>query len=212
MSSTSQHSLFSKSNFFYLPLSITIAHTLNFIISSPSSIWHEFPPKLPTSVYSSIFFTPIFLFILLTFEPIQTRQHFYILLSIALIFISIPLSFRGKYPAQLQNFLVFVAVQEGLKMFMFLKFNRIYLNQKKSDQKKEFKPYLWTLFNWRFNSYIIPPRSENSNEKENPLIIKSPTTSQINNKLISRLIISIAKWLIYELAFFFIVKYDRETP
>src|SRR4051794_16689402 len=144
-SQPSQPSIFSKSNLVYIPLSITIAHILNFIVNSPSSIWQEFPPKLPNSVYSSVFFTPLLLFISLTFEPIQTRKRFYTLLSLALIFISIPLSFR-KYPSGLNNLFAFSGIQHGLKMVLFLKFNRAYLNQ---DQKKEFKPYLWTLFNWR---------------------------------------------------------------
>src|SRR5436190_14433058 len=143
--SPSQPGILSKRNLVYIPLSITIAHTLNFIVNSPLSTWQEFPPKLPTSVYSSIFFTPLLLFISLTFEPIKTRTRFYTLLSIALIFSSIPISFRGgKYPTSLHNMFVSFGSIYGLKMLMFLKFNSVYLNQ-----TKEFKPFLWTLFNWR---------------------------------------------------------------
>ncbi|CAB4493959.1 unnamed protein product [Rhizophagus irregularis] len=77
MSSTSQFNIFTKSNLVYIPLSITIAHILNFIVNSPSSAtWQKFPPELPNSVYSSIFFTPMLLFISLTFEPIQTKNRF----------------------------------------------------------------------------------------------------------------------------------------
>src|SRR3954469_18129457 len=122
MSPTSQPSIFSKSNLVYIPLSITIAHILNFIVNSPSSIWQEFPPKLPNSVYSSVFFTPLLLFISLTFEPIQTRKRFYTLLTLALIFASIPISYReGKYPHSLQNRYVTYGLFFGLKMLLFLK-------------------------------------------------------------------------------------------
>ncbi|RIA86165.1 hypothetical protein C1645_878855 [Glomus cerebriforme] len=206
MSLDSQPSIFTKSNLVYIPLSITIAHTLNFIVNSPLSLWQEFPPKLPNSVYSSIFLTPFLLFISLTFEPIQTKKRFYTLLSLALLVISIPISFRGaKYPPSLQSTFVTIAIFYGLKMLLFLKFNRTYLNQNKLDQKKEFKPYLLTLFNWRLNSYIIPPTSKISNEKETLSIIKSPTTSQINKKLINRFIIIIAKWFIFEFAIFILL-------
>src|SRR5436853_1886502 len=94
----------SKSRFFHLPLLLAIAHILNFAVRSPLSTWIQFPSKLPESVYVATFITPLLLFILLTFEPIQTRKRFYTLLSLTLIYISIPLRFRtGKYP---QNALV----------------------------------------------------------------------------------------------------------
>ncbi|GBC21837.2 uncharacterized protein OCT59_004809 [Rhizophagus irregularis] len=170
MSLESQSRIFTKSNLVYIPLSITIAHTLNFIINSPLSIWQEFPPKLPNSIYFSIYIIPLLLFISLTFEPIRTRKRFYTLLSLALIYISIPISFRkGNYPIKIHN---------GL-----------------------------TLFNWRFDSYIIPPKSENDS-----LIIKSPTTSQINKKLINRSIITFLKWLIFELTLFISNKYEIKIP
>jgi hypothetical protein len=50
-------------------------------------------------------------------------------------------------------------------MLLFLKFNRVYLNQKNLDQKKEFKSYILTLLNWRPNSYIIPPVTKNQMKK-----------------------------------------------
>ncbi|RIA85728.1 hypothetical protein C1645_361416 [Glomus cerebriforme] len=128
MSFASQPSIFTKSNLVYIPLSITITHILNFIVNSPLSIWQEFPPKLPSTVYSSIFFTPILLFILLTFKPIQTRKHFNTLLSLAFIFISIPISFRGRYSLSLQKTFVFIIVFFGSKMLLFLKFNNPILN------------------------------------------------------------------------------------
>ncbi|PKK66378.1 hypothetical protein RhiirC2_784859 [Rhizophagus irregularis] len=191
MSLESQSRIFTKSNLVYIPLSITTAHTLNFIINSPLSTWQEFPPKLPDSIYLSIWFIPLLLFISLTFEPIRTRKRFYTLLSLALIYLSIPISFRkGNYPIKLQNDLVGRSAVFGMKMLLFLKLNRSYNNPK---NQKEFKSYLWSLFNWRFDSYIISPKSDD------PLIIKSPTTSQINGKLISRFIITFVKWLIYEL-------------
>src|SRR6266498_3532055 len=114
-----------KLNLVNIPLSITIAHTLNFIFNSPLSTWSTF---------------------------------------------------------------------YGIRMLLFLKFNNAYLNQKNSDQKKGFKSFLWTLFNIRFNSYIVPLKTRNSNEKENSLIIiASPTTSQINQKLFNRFIITFIK-------------------
>ncbi|RIA86159.1 hypothetical protein C1645_345253 [Glomus cerebriforme] len=123
-------------NLFYIPLSITIAYILNFVINSPLSIWQNFPPRLPNSVYSSIFLTPFLLFISLTFEPIQTRKRFYTLLFLTLSVISIPISFHGgKYPLPLQFTFVFIAIYFGLKMLLFLKFNRTYLNQKKESSK-----------------------------------------------------------------------------
>jgi hypothetical protein len=205
----SQFNIFTKSNLVYIPLSITIAHTLNFIVNSPLSTWKEFPPKLPNSVYSSVFFTPLLLFISLTFEPIQTRKRFYTLLSLALSFISIPLSFRGKeYPTSLQSNFVAIVTFCGIKMLLFLKSNRVYLNQKNLDQKKEFKPYILTLFNWRPNYYIIPPVSKNSSSS----IIKSLTTSQINKKLINRSIIVIVKYLIFELCIFTLLISKIEVP
>ncbi|GET53976.1 hypothetical protein GLOIN_2v1868593 [Rhizophagus irregularis DAOM 181602=DAOM 197198] len=54
MSLESQSRIFTKSNLVYIPLSITTAHTLNFIINSPLSTWQEFPPKLPDSIHLSI--------------------------------------------------------------------------------------------------------------------------------------------------------------
>ncbi|CAB5189214.1 unnamed protein product [Rhizophagus irregularis] len=102
------------------------------------------------------------LFISLTFEPIRTKKRFYVLLSLALLFVSIPLIYRGnKLP--IHNKFVIIASNYGIKMFLFLKFHRTYKNPK---NLKEFKSYLWSLFNWRFDSYLIPPNSENSNEKE----------------------------------------------
>ncbi|CAG8506851.1 4673_t:CDS:2 [Funneliformis mosseae] len=77
----SQPGIFSKSYLIYILLSVTTAHTLNFICNSPISTWQEFPPKLPTSVYSSIFFNALLLFLSLSFEPIQSSKQFYILLS-----------------------------------------------------------------------------------------------------------------------------------
>jgi hypothetical protein len=200
----SQSRIFTKSNLIYIPLSITIAHTLNFIVNSPLSTWQEFPPKLPDSIYLSTITIPLLLFISLTFEPIRTRKRFYILLFLALIFISIPISFRnGNYLISLHDDLVNRSAIFGMKMLLFLKLNRTYNNPENS---KEFKSYLWTLFNWRFDSYIIPPKPDNS------LIIKSPTTSQINGKLISRFIITFTKWLIYELTRFISHKYVIEIP
>src|ERR1041384_8104944 len=119
MAVSSQPSIFAKSNLFYVPLSVTIAHILNFVINSPSSTWQEFPPKLPNSVYASIFFTPLLLLISLTFEPTQTIKRFYTLLSLDLIFLSIQLSFRGKYPALLHNNFVSCSVLFGGKMLLF---------------------------------------------------------------------------------------------
>ncbi|RGB26851.1 hypothetical protein C1646_769893 [Rhizophagus diaphanus] len=191
MSSTSN--IFTKSNLVYIPLSITIAHILNFILNSSSSTWQKFPPELPNSVYSSIFFAPMLLFISLSFEPIQTKKRFYTLLSLALLTMSIPIIYRGnKNP--LHNVIVSIASTSGMKMLLFLKFNMTYNNSKNT---KEFKSYLWSLFNWRFDSYIIPPNSENSKF----LIIKSPTTSQINKKLFKNFMIVIAKWLMLEFTF-----------
>jgi len=205
-SRASQPRIFTKSNLVYIPLSITIAHTLNFIFNSPLSIWKEFPPKLPRSIYASIYHIPLLLFISLTFEPIQTRKRFYTLLSCALLFISIPISFReANYSPLFHRTFATLTVFYGFKMLLFLKFNRAYLNQNNLYQKKEFKPYILTLFNWRVNSYIIPPTSENSNEKENPLIIKSPTTSQINKKLFNCLIIIIIKLFIFDLTIFILL-------
>ncbi|CAG8632924.1 1197_t:CDS:1 [Funneliformis mosseae] len=120
----SQPGIFTKSNLVYIPLSVTTAHTLNFIFNSPLSTWQEFPPKLPTSVYSSIFFIPLLLFLSLSFEPIQTSKRFYTLLSLALIFVSIPISFRGKYPPTLHNVFVAYGAIFGLKMLLFLKSNQ----------------------------------------------------------------------------------------
>jgi hypothetical protein len=130
----SQPSIFKKSKLVHVPLSITVAHTLNFVVNSPLSTWQEFLPKLPKSVYAPIFFTPLLLFISLTFEPIQTRKRqtkrFYTLLSLVLIFISIPISYRGGiYPTMLHNRFVSVGMLCGLKMVF----------EKQSDQKKEFK-------------------------------------------------------------------------
>ncbi|CAG8674961.1 6659_t:CDS:1 [Funneliformis mosseae] len=198
----SKSDIFTKSNLVYIPLSVTTAHTLHFIFNSQLSTWQEFPPNLPTSVYSSIFFTILLSFISLSFEPIQTRSRFYTLLTLALIYVTIPISFRGKYPPLPHNVFVTYGAIFGLKMFLFLKSNRVYLNQEDSKQKKEFKSFLWSLFNLRFNSYIIPPKKENSNEKENTLIITSPTTSQINQKIINRSIITFAKCLILELVMY----------
>ncbi|CAI2178044.1 6611_t:CDS:1 [Funneliformis geosporum] len=208
----SQSGIFIKSNLVYIPLSVTTAHTLNFIFNSPLSTWQEFPPKLPTSVYSSIFFTPLLLFLSLSFEPIQTKRRFYTLLSLALIFISIPISFRGLYPPTLQNAFVAYGALFGLKMFLFLKYNRSYLNQESSNQKEEFKSFLWKIFNSRFNSYIIPLKKEISNEKENSLIITSPTTSQINKKIIYRTLFIFTKYLILELVMFILSKYTMVIP
>ncbi|CAB4493970.1 hypothetical protein RhiirA5_403506 [Rhizophagus irregularis] len=211
MSSTSRSNFFTKSNLVYIPFSITIAHILTFIVNSPSSTWQKFPPELPNSVYSSVFFAPILLFISLTYEPIHTRKRFYVLLSLALLFVSIPMIYRGN-KSSLHNCFVTIALAHGMKMLLFLKLNRTYKYPKNS---KNFKPYLWTLFNWRFNSYIIPPKSDYSNEKEKSLIIKSPTTSQINKRLLKCLMIIIAKWLMFELVFstFLIsTKWATETP
>ncbi|CAI2176518.1 19672_t:CDS:1 [Funneliformis geosporum] len=208
----SQPRIFTKSNLVYIPLSVTIAHTLNFIFNSPLSTWQEFPPKLPTSVYSSIFFTPLLLFLSLSFEPIQTRRRLYTLLSIALIFISIPISFRGLYPPILHNAFVAYGALFGLKMFLFLKYNRSYLNQEGSNQKEEFNSLLWKIFNSRFNSYINPPKKEISNEKGNSLIITSPTTSQINKMIIYRTLITFTKCLILELAIFISKRYTMVIP
>ncbi|CAB4404174.1 unnamed protein product [Rhizophagus irregularis] len=108
MSSTSQFKIFAKSNLVYISLSITIARTLNFIVNSPLSTWQKFPPELPNSVYSSIFFTPMLLF------TIRTKKRFYVLLSLALLFVSIPLIYRGnKLP--LHNKFVIIASNYGIK-------------------------------------------------------------------------------------------------
>jgi hypothetical protein len=186
----------------YIPLSIMIAHILNFIVNSPSSTWQKFPPELPNSVYSSIFFAPILLFISLTFEPIKTRKRFYVLLSLALLIMSIPIIYRGQ-ETSLHNCIVTIAIFCGIKLLLFLKFNRTYKNPKNS---KEFKSYLWSLFNWRSNSYIIPP------EKNKPLITKSPTTSQINKKLFKSFMVVIAKWLMFEFAFSTLIISARWAP
>ncbi|CAI2168767.1 4652_t:CDS:1 [Funneliformis geosporum] len=208
----SQPRILNKSNLVYIPLSVTTAHTLNFIFNSPLSTWQEFPPKLPTSVYSSIFFTPLLLFISLSFEPIQTRRRFYTLLSLALIYISIPISFRGLYSPKLQHAFVVHGAMFGLKIFVFLKYNWSCLNQKSSNQKEEFRSLLWKIFNSRFNSYIIPPKKENSDEKENSLLITSPTTSQINKIIIYRTLIAFTKCLILELTIFISTKYTMVIP
>src|SRR5436305_14353289 len=119
-------SIFKRSNLLYIPLSITIAHISTFVINSTSLTWQEFPPKLPFSVYFSVFLTPLLLFLSLTFEPIQTRGRFYTLLFLTLILFSIPISFREKYPRELQNLIVTYSFMCGIKMFMFLKLNRAY--------------------------------------------------------------------------------------
>ncbi|CAI2179870.1 14612_t:CDS:2 [Funneliformis geosporum] len=208
----SQPGIFAKSNLVYIPMSATTAHILYFVFNSPISTWKEFPPILPTSVYFSIFFTPFLMFLSLSFEPIQTRRRFYTLLTLAFIYISIPISFRGKYPPLPQNAFVAYGSIFGLKMLLFLKSNRSYLNQEDTKQKKEFKSFLWTLFNLRFNSYINPPKKENSNGKENSLIITSPTTSQINQKIINRTIITVAKCLVLEIVMYNAITYSMVIP
>ncbi|GBC46098.2 hypothetical protein GLOIN_2v1775005 [Rhizophagus irregularis DAOM 181602=DAOM 197198] len=90
MSSTSQFKIFAKSNLVYVSLSITIARTLNFIVNSPLSIWQKFPPELLNS------------------------KRFYVLLSLALLFVSIPLIYCGnKLP--LHNKSVIIASNYGIK-------------------------------------------------------------------------------------------------
>ncbi|CAG8732425.1 19974_t:CDS:2, partial [Rhizophagus irregularis] len=119
----SQSNIFTKSNLVYIPLSITIAHILNFIVNSPLSTWKEFPPKLSNSVYSSVFYTPLLLFISLTFEPIRTRKRFafYTLLSLTLSVILIPIIYREKgYPPSLQSNLVAITTFFGLKIEPFI--------------------------------------------------------------------------------------------
>jgi hypothetical protein len=61
----------------------------------------KFPPKLPNSVYSSVFLTPLLLFTSLT----DKETFLYIqLLSLVLLFISIPLSFCEEgYPPSLSK-------------------------------------------------------------------------------------------------------------
>ncbi|CAB4488675.1 hypothetical protein RhiirA5_419380 [Rhizophagus irregularis] len=134
MSSTSN--IFTKSNLVYIPLSITIAHILNFIINSSSSTW---PPALPNSVYSSIFFAPMLLFISLSFEPIQTKKRFYTLLSLALLSMSIPIIYRGnKNP--LHNVIVSITSTSGMKMLNLI--GRTIIQRIQKNLNRTFGHYL----------------------------------------------------------------------
>ena len=96
-------------------------------------------------------------------------------------------------------------------MLLFLKYNRAYLDQKNSVQKREFRSYLRTLIEWRSDVTLLT-----STKDSKKMVVKLSTKSQINEKLFTRLlVITIIKWLIHELVIFttvIIVVYLRTNP
>jgi hypothetical protein len=183
----------------YISITILFSYILNFI-TNPT--WtKEFPPKLPTTVFVSLYLIPNLIFIALSFEPITTRKQCYILIISLLLNLLVPLSYRLKYHPMIINFILTNAILWSFKMALFIKYNRKYLPYTKINQQKEFTPFILTFFNWRHDSYIISPSK-----------VKPPTISQIHGRIKSRVLIFMLKWLAYELMIYLFVSFPQKIP
>ncbi|PKY35043.1 hypothetical protein RhiirB3_455365 [Rhizophagus irregularis] len=75
------HPLTKKDSYSLYILTTTLfAYVINFAIANPTILTKEFPPKLPTTVFLSLYFIPKLLFIILSLEPIKTRKRCYTLI------------------------------------------------------------------------------------------------------------------------------------
>src|SRR5438045_882433 len=131
----------------YTLITILSSYILNFITTNPTT-WKEFPPKLPTTVFISLYLIPNLLFIALSFEPITTRKRCYTLIISLLLSILVPFSYRLKYHPMIINSILTSSALWSFKMSLFIKHNRKYLPYTKINQQKEFTPFLWSLLNW----------------------------------------------------------------
>jgi hypothetical protein len=190
------------SNSLYILTTILFAYVINFAIANPATILtKEFPPKLPTSVFLSLYFIPKLLFIILSLGPITTRKRCYTLIMLLLLYLIIPLSYRLKYHPGIMNFMIFFTGIYSFKMSLFIKYNRKYLPDTKINQQKEFTPYILTLSSWRHDSDI-----------ESKTEIEEPTIKQVDEKIKSRVLIFMWKWVIHEIAIYLFANFPQKVP
>ncbi|GBC03746.1 hypothetical protein RclHR1_00530021 [Rhizophagus clarus] len=188
-------------NFLYILTSILFAYVINFAITNSTVLTEEFPPKLPTTVFVSLYFIPKLLFIIFSVEPIKTRKRCYTLIMLEILYLAIPLSYRLKYnPEIMNNIIVFTGIY-GYKMSLFIKHNRKYLPDTKINQQKEFTPYVLTLNSWRHDSDI-----------ESKAEIEEPTIKQVDEKIKSRVLMFIWKWMINETVLYLIANFPQKVP
>jgi hypothetical protein len=188
-------------NLLYTLTTILFAYVINFAITNLTILTKEFPPKLPTSVFVSLYFIPKLLFIILSLEPITTRKRCYTLIMLLLLYLIIPLCYRLKYhPEVMDSMIIFTGIY-SFKMSLFIKYNRKYLPDTKINQQKEFTPYILTLSSWRHDS-DIEPKTE----------IKEPTIKQVDEKIKSRALIFMWKWMIHEIVLYLFANFPQKVP
>ncbi|CAB4408699.1 unnamed protein product [Rhizophagus irregularis] len=196
------HPLTKKDSYSLYILTTTLfAYVINFAITNPTILTKEFPPKLPTTVFLSLYFIPKLLFIILSLEPIKTRKRCYTLIVLLFLYLIIPLSYRLKYhPGIMNNVIVFTGIY-SFKMSLFIKYNRKYLPDTKINQQKEFTPYILTLNSWRHDSDI-----------ESKAEIEEPTMKQVDEKTKSRVLVFIWKLMIYEAVLYLFANFPQKVP
>ncbi|CAB4400810.1 unnamed protein product [Rhizophagus irregularis] len=196
------HPLTKKDSYSLYILTTTLfAYVINFAITNPTILTKEFPPKLPTTVFLSLYFIPKLLFIILSLEPIKTRKRCYTLIVLLFLYLIIPLSYRLKYhPGIMTNVIVFTGIY-SFKMSLFIKYNRKYLPDTKINQQKEFTPYILTLNSWRHDSDI-----------ESKTEIEEPTMKQVDEKTKSRVLVFIWKLMIYEAVLYLFANFPQKVP
>ncbi|CAB4473640.1 hypothetical protein RhiirA5_399800 [Rhizophagus irregularis] len=196
------HPLTKKDSYSLYILTTTLfAYVINFAIANPTILTKEFPPKLPTTVFLSLYFIPKLLFIILSLEPIKTRKRCYTLIVLLFLYLIIPLSYRLKYhPGIMTNVIVFTGIY-SFKMSLFIKYNRKYLPDTKINQQKEFTPYILTLNSWRHDSDI-----------ESKTEIEEPTMKQVDEKTKSRVLVFIWKLMIYEAVLYLFANFPQKVP
>uniref|UniRef100_U9UTP1 Wax synthase domain-containing protein n=1 Tax=Rhizophagus irregularis (strain DAOM 181602 / DAOM 197198 / MUCL 43194) TaxID=747089 RepID=U9UTP1_RHIID len=196
------HPLTKKDSYSLYILTTTLfVYVINFAITNPTILTKEFPPKLPTTVFLSLYFIPKLLFIILSLEPIKTRKRCYTLIVLLFLYLIIPLSYRLKYhPGIMTNVIVFTGIY-SFKMSLFIKYNRKYLPDTKINQQKEFTPYILTLNSWRHDSDI-----------ESKTEIEEPTMKQVDEKTKSRVLVFIWKLMIYEAVLYLFANFPQKVP
>jgi hypothetical protein len=118
-----------------------------------------------------------------------------------LLYLTIPLCYRLKYHPGIMTYIMFYTAAYSFKMSLFIKYNRKYLPDTKINQQKEFTPYILTLNRWRHDSDIKPKT-----------VIEEPNIKQVDEKIKSRGLIFIWKWMIHEIILYLLANFPQKVP
>ncbi|CAG8494143.1 10427_t:CDS:2 [Acaulospora morrowiae] len=152
-------------------------------------------------IYELLFYAPVFVFIILSFEPPKTRFRVFTLYSLIATLIIFPVFHRGQYEANLSLMNSTLACLLAFKMLLWLKYS--YHNNLGKDSGKRFTPFLWTLLYMRSDALL------HNQQISQP---STPTLDRVHSYLGRRACVMFGKYLMYEFLLGVLVANTPQIP